>query len=311
MSWHSMQPGVAMFERPGYPGFIAYKDHGRHRHVVGDPVCPPEALEGLLGEFHKSRHPGRISFFHISLGPARALERIGYYINQIGEEAVIDLAGHTWRGRKKEDIRRQHNNAVRCGVEVVEGTGGGELLQEARLVSAEWLAEVKKGKKELCFAARPPSFGSRPGVRNFYGYQDGTMVAFVQFDPVCRHGQFEGYLPSVLRRRKQAPNGTQALIIKEAMEQFRAEGARSLYLGLLPAHNVEDLEGGQFRRSRFVAALFSWMGRSALANRFYPFKAVCFHKARYRASSRKVYMAFGAEYPITAMLSFGRLTGVI
>ncbi|MDH5637802.1 MAG: DUF2156 domain-containing protein [Nitrospinota bacterium] len=310
MAMHTIQPGMEAFkDLGGAPGFIGFKDQGRFRHAVGDPVCPPDAADRMLRRFHQSHD--RITFFHVSPSTARVLRDLGYFVNQIGEEAVIDLAGHTWNGRDKEDIRRQHNNALKAGVAVLEIYGDMALSHEADRLSSQWLAKVKRGKKELCYAARRPCFPGGPGVREFYGFRGGRMEAFVHFDPIFHEGEVEGYIPAVSRRRPDSPKGTQALIVREAMAQFRKEGVARLYLGLLPAHKVEDKDDLELNPSPFVSRLFGWMGSSPLANRFYPFRSVSFHKTRYRAQARKVYMAFGRRYPVTDLISFGRMTGIL
>jgi len=310
MAMHTIQPGMKAFEdHDGAPGFIGFKDQGRFRHAVSDPVCPPGAADKLLRKFHQSH--GEITFFHVSPATAWVLRDLGYFVNQIGEEAIINLAGHTWNGRDKEDIRRQHNNAMKAGVVVSEICDDMSLSDEADRLSRQWLATVKRVKRELCYATRRPCFPGGPGVREFYGFCDGRMEAFVHFDPVYREGAVEGYIPAVSRRRPDSPKGTQALIIREAMAQFTKEGVSRLYLGLMPAHKVEDKEDRLLNPSPFVSRLFGWMGRSPLANRFYPFRGVSFHKTRYRAQSSKVYMAFGRRYPVREMISFGRMAGIL
>jgi len=310
MAMHTLQPGMESFEgHDGVSGYIGYRDYGPFRYTVGDPVCPPEATYDLLLQYHQS-HP-RITFFHINRSTARILRDMGYYANQLGEEGIIDLAEHSWSGRGKEDIRRQHNNALKSGVVVRESDGDPSHGEEARRISGQWLGVVKKGKKELRFAARRPEFPAGAGVREFYGFCRGRMEAFVQFDTVYRDGKVEGYLPSVSRRRPGSPKGTQALIIREAMGKFRQEGVARLYLGLFPANKVEDQDDPEMNPSRMVSRLFGWMGRSRVANMYYPFKSLSFHKTRYRARSRKVYMAFSNPSPVMDLILFGRMVGVL
>ena len=153
-------------------------------------------------------------------------------------------------------------------------------------------------------------FEDIPPVRRFYGFLDGIAVAFVYFDPVWRNGGICGYYATLLKRVPDAPNGIQDYIIRAAMEKFRTEGIETLHLGLLPAHNIEDDKRSQFNYSPFTMKLFRWTYDSAITNHFYAFKSLSFHKRRYRADCKKVYMATRSAYPLASLVMSGRMCGV-
>lgn len=308
LSFHTMQAGLGYFDC--FPdGFAAYKDYGGHRFALSDPVCSRFKTRELLERFDGT-HPS-ITFFHITEATADALDAMGYYVNEMGEEGIIDIPTHSWSGRDKEDIRHLHNAARKHGVEAREIYGDGRIYEEARETSRVWLEKVKKRAGEMWFLTRRPVYADYPGVRRFYAFEKGKMTGFIYFDPVCAGGRAQGYCPSILRRRPEAAEGTLDWIIRVAMEKFREEGVAKLYLGLMPAYRIEDDVRRRYRHSRFTMKLFRFSYRSRAANRVYRFKSLSFHKLRYRAPTRKVYMATRSAIPVKELFLAGRMMGVI
>ncbi len=307
LSYHTLQPGLNYFD--SVEGYIAYGDYGGYRYALSDPVCSPEETPGLIEKFDANHRS--ITFLHISGYVATILEKAGYYINEMGEEGVIDLDTYTFAGRRKEDLRTMHHAATRAGLQVEEHYGEESYLEEADEISRLWLSKVKKNRKRLWFVTRSQTHHEEQGVRRFYGSVDGKLVAFIYFDPIWRDGVTTGYIASVLRRLPTAPKGALDLIVREAMERFRTEKVGSLSLGLLPLYNIEDETTGRFRFSPFVTRLFRWTHGAWFTNRFYRFASLSFHKERYRPEFRKIYMASRKKYPVFDLGFAARLIGVI
>lgn len=308
LSFHTMQAGLDYFDYSP-DGFAAYKDYGGRRFALSDPVCSRFKTRELLESFDRT-HP-RITFFHITEATAAALDAMGYYVNEMGEESIIDIPTYTWSGRDKEDIRHLHNAARKHGVEAREIYGDSRVYQEARETSMVWLEKVKKRAREMWFLTRRPIYDDCPPIRRFYAFENGKMTGFIYFDPVCAGGRVQGYCPSILRRRPEASEGTLDWIIRAAMEKFREEGVSKLYLGLMPAYRVEDDVESRFRHSRFTMRLFRYAYRSRAANSIYGFSSLSFHKLRYRAPTKKVYMATRSAVPLKEFFMAGRMMGVI
>ncbi len=308
IAFHTLQPGLDYYDLPNC-GFIAYKDYLGHRFALGDPVCAPERYGEIIERFDKdSEKP--ITFFHINECTGAALNRAGYYINEMGEEMTINIQTYDYRGQRKVGLRNLHNNVIKRGVEVREVYGDEELYKQAERISSLWLTQVKKKSKEIWYITRRPIFQDIPQIRRFYGFLDGVPVAFVYFDPVWRNGEVRGYYAALLKRTPGSPNGVQDYIIRVAMEKFREEGVKTLHLGLLPAHNIEDDIHRRFNYSWFTMKMFQWTYESAIANYFYAFKSLSFHKERYRAPLEKAYMATRSVFPIPGLMISGRMCGV-
>ncbi len=202
LSYHTMQPGLDYFDvLPD--GYIAYEDYGPCRFALADPVCSRVDLKPIVEKFdstHKS-----ITFFHITQPAAMALDSLGYFVNEMGEEAIIDIPTYNWDGRKKMDIRHLHNTAKRKGLVVREIYGDRNIYAQTREISDQWLKRLKKHPKEMWFITRRPAYEDNPDVRKFYAYVGDKMVGYVNFDPVWAGQRIQGYCPSILRRLPDAP----------------------------------------------------------------------------------------------------------
>ncbi len=298
LGFHTLQNGLQYFDDPC--GYIAYKDFWPFRFALCDPVCDATDI-AIMAQRFDNEH-GNITFFHITAKMAEALDRLGYYVNESGEEMVIDLATYGFSGRRKEDIRNLHNRARCAGVSVREIYGNMQAYEEARKITGQWL-QNKITTNELWFITRQPVYNDFFSVRKFYGYLDDKMVAYVYFDPVWDGNEISGYCPSILRCLPDAPKGALPWIIHEAMEKFKAEKIGKLFLGLMPLYNIEDDTHNIYHYSPETMRLMRWIYASRFSNWFYGFKNLAFHKLRYRAERRKIYMATRSRFPV-CQLSF-------
>ncbi|VAX14767.1 hypothetical protein MNBD_NITROSPINAE04-811 [hydrothermal vent metagenome] len=306
LSFHTFQPGLDYYEIHPH-GYIAYKDFGPARFVLCDPVCDKSDMGLMLERLDRSHK--RITFFHLTETSANILDGMGYYVNEMGEEAVIDIPEYTFAGRRKMDIRHLHNRGRKDGVEVREIYGDDNIYEQARRISISWLKDLKKTSNELWFITRRPIYSDYFCVRKFYGFIDGQVVAYVYFDPVWDGNELKGYCPSILRNRPEAPKGALAWIIHEALQKFKAEHAGKLYLGLMPFYNLEDDINNRYCHSPYTKKLLEWVYKSKITNSFYGFRSLTFHKQRYSANSSKVYMATKSRFPAFDLLFSALMVG--
>ncbi len=131
----------------------------------------------------------------------------------------------------------------------------------------------------------------------------GWVVSFVAFDPIYEGGDLIGYSPAVKRRSADAPTGAEEAITKFAIERFRAEGMKTLRLGLLPLYQVQD---SAFRETWPLKRLFQWLYR--YGNRsIFNFRGHADFKHRYRGSLNKVYFATYTHWNALNLLALVRL----
>ena len=276
MAYATLQPGMKYFE--AHAGYLAYDNCWGSTFVLGDPVAPAENHPAIIEAFLR-QHP-RTCFCQISRSVGAILALLGWFVNELGADMELDLLTYDFRGQNKSKLRQAAHKVQREGYTIEECSVADRDRAELEALCSAWLA-TKAVKREARFLVRPLAFGKEPEVRKFYLRDpDGWIVSFVAFDPICEGGQVIGYSPAVKRRSPDAPTGAEEAITKYAIEQFQAEGLRTLRLGLLPLFEVQD---SAFREVWPLKKLFQSMYRYG-DRRIYSFRGHADFKHRYRGS---------------------------
>jgi lysylphosphatidylglycerol synthetase-like protein (DUF2156 family) len=312
LSYSALQDGMEWFVDPEL-GFVQYETTETiiHRAVVlGDPICADADREKLIARFLE-KFPDPI-FMHLSIDNAKLLEKLGFYINHMGIETVIDVQNFTLTGSKKEFLRSQKNRAQKDGVTVAEiGSESGVSAEDLRHISEEWMHRKAVHDHELAFLVRPAIFEDEFDVRKFIALKDGKVMGFVFFDPMYRDGKVFGYMANILRSLSDASYSVTDFIIVEAFQKFKSEGLETLSLGFCPFFDINDDEG--MHHSKPLASLYKHAYEHA--NYLYAFKSLSFHKERYRpdqpgASRVKVYSATKHVLPLISLYGIFRKMGI-
>lgn len=297
-------------------GFLGYQVKWRVACVLGDPICSPENLEPLLKSFLKAQR--RACFWQISHPTAAVLQRLGFWINEMGVDTRIDLAGYDFAGAQKERIRRagnwltKHQFVIREGAFSAAQAGANSLhevdREEILKLSDAWKA-TRTVKRDVRFFNRPAVFEDETDVRKFFLYSpEGKCVAFAFFDPIYRNGEVVGYSPSVKRRALDAPLRAEEGIMKFAIELFQREGRERVMLGLSPMAAVEDRE---FKANPLVHMSWSRAVNAWWLNRyFYNLAGHADFKRRFGGVEEKTYYASDVLLNDIRVIGSLRLAGV-
>ncbi|MDH5181034.1 MAG: DUF2156 domain-containing protein [Gammaproteobacteria bacterium] len=237
------------FQMNGIPGFIAYREYGRHYVIFGGVNAPEDKQAELLQAFiaEAEVHKRNIVAVQVRESQVHLFRNIGATVNQLGSSFCVDLVGYTFAGTRKMRLRNKIKRAEKAGLKVLE-VGKGLPRDEstfARLnqVSDKWLAA--KGKKELDFMIGELGCASDT-ERRIFVVQDkkGEFIAFITYVPVW--GGRPGYLHDLTRKLPDAPTGAMELCNARALEQMMEEGIKYLHFGFTPfiVDEVEP-EGGQ------------------------------------------------------------------
>jgi lysylphosphatidylglycerol synthetase-like protein (DUF2156 family) len=114
-------------------------------------------------------------------------------------------------------------------------------------------------------------------------------------------------IPELLAKGiRGAPRGLSYWVLVEAMKVFKAEGARTLALGLSPFHGVDDRGTGHSPFTR-------WLFRTSYTKLdwIYNNTGNADFKQRWKGTSKKVYVATRGRYPLLDLLAIYRLCGAI
>ncbi len=297
-------------------GFLSYDVKWRITHVLGDPIGPPDEIEPLLREFLKAHR--RACFWQISKSTAAVLAKLGFWINEMGVDTRIDLAGYDFAGAQKERIRRAGNWLANHQFVIREGAFTSAVAdvrsihlvnrREIEALSDAWKA-TRTVKRDVRYFNRPAIFDDEPDVRKFFLYSpDEKCAAFAFFDPIYRDGQVVGYSPSVKRRASDAPLRAEEGIMKHAIELFQREGRERMMLGLSPMAAVEDRE---FKANPLVHMSWSRAINAWWLNRyFYNLAGHADFKRRFGGAEEKTYYASDVLWNDVRIIGALRLAGV-
>jgi lysylphosphatidylglycerol synthetase-like protein (DUF2156 family) len=312
LAYSSLQSGMKyyMYETLGYIAYVPLRDSPNSVCVLADPIASEANKEALIDEFLKVKSDP--IFLHIGHHTAKILDKKGFSVNQLGVETIIDIQKFTLTGNKKQQLRQARNHAQRDNIEVMEIEHvDDEALKAFKKISDDWRKEKVKADAEMQFIVRPLVYVDEIDVRKFVAVMDGKIVGFVTFDPMYENQKVIGYIANHLRSNLERSYSVVDYIIMQALEIFKAEGKKSLSLGLCPMAKVDDNE--EFHHSRLLKAHFRYAYERA--NYLYNFKNLYRHKSKYRpempgAYEEKVYCAMKTRFLLVRIYDVYRVLGL-
>jgi lysylphosphatidylglycerol synthetase-like protein (DUF2156 family) len=226
-----------LFAIDGLPGFIAYREQGKHLVAFGGLHAPKTAWDILLDSFltEAARRRRRVMAVQVRQAQVQLFADRGFTVNQFGTSYGLTLKDYSLGGTKKMKLRNKIKRAEQAGLRVVEL--GRELPRDASTfamiydISTEWLKT--KGRQELDFMIGEIGGPEDTQRRIFLVLdRDNHAVAFITYVPVW--GEHPGLLHDLTRRRLAAPIGAMELCNAEAIKRFKAEGEAYLHFGFTP-----------------------------------------------------------------------------
>lgn len=255
----ALSPRNQRFAAPDLPGFIAFREQGRHLFAFGGVHAPPAARDALLRRFlvEAERRGRRVVAVQVRTDQAALFRDHGFVVNQLGASYGLTLSGLSLGGGRRVKLRNKIRRARAAGLRVVE-LGREAPWDEAAFarlgaISDRWLR--RKRKKELDFMIGEIGTPAERRRRVFV-VQDaaGAAVGFITYVPV--YGGRPGYLHDLTRRLPEAPAGAMELCNAEALARLQAEGVTHLHLGFTPFVLVgEEGPGASAVLARLINAL--------------------------------------------------------
>ena len=290
MSYSTLQSELEHFVLDGV-GYIAYLPFKHfiwsikgHRVVIGNPVCAPANYQQILKAFLKETD--RAIFVHIDAECGDALAALGIQVNGFGIETELPCNDFDLAGKARAKLRQWRNKCVREGV-VIEEKSVGDFEDKTIIkgISEAWLDD--KGTREYGILSRPFSYEMEPDVRNFWAYQNGKMIAMAVFDPIYRNEEIIGYYHNVDRILPEAPNGTGAYLILEALKVFEQEGREFISLGMSPLFMIQSRPGHNKNQQTQKILKYTYKN----LNEIYPFQGNASHKQKFAGKIEQAYIA--------------------
>jgi lysyl-tRNA synthetase class 2 len=211
--------------------FLGYRVESGVLVVSGDPVGDPRAVSDLLRSvigFAEERSL-RIAALGVSSSGREVFEQAGLRALYLGDEAIVDTAEFSLEGRA---IRK-----VRQSVARLQKAGYRASLVELRALDAATLAQLESVADDWLGGAPERGFSmAMDSLRNPHCGETLVLVArndsgsiggFLQFVPTPGRG---AQSLSLMRRRREAPNGITEFMISRAIELMGERGVREVSL---------------------------------------------------------------------------------
>ena len=302
----TFQPGLHYFGDG--EGFLAYKQVGSTAFVLSNPLAPIGRCEDLICNFVSERR--NVCFWQASRPVAKILEKIGFFVNEMGTETRLELDGYGFDGPRKRNFRRALNRATCYGYTIAECSVTSLDRKELKAVSERWRQTRGVKDREMTFLTRPAILDDEVDVRKFFTFDpNGSLQAFAFFDPIYVGGQVVGYLCSAKRRLPEADTLVGYAILHRAIRAFQDEGKAILSIGLSPLCGVEDKD---LSSNRLMSFSFRALYRSRLFNELiYPVQGFAAHKSAFCGSAEQTYCAFERGQTLSQLVKMPRACNLV
>jgi len=221
----------------GTPGFIAYREQGKHWITIGGVHAAEADRERLQDEFLRQASDSGRRPLAVQVPESQALLFVsrGFTVNQMGTSFARSLEKFALAGTKHVKLRNKIKRAREVGI--VAREVGREIPADDRTfariheVSDAWLRG--KEKKELDFMIGELG-GPDDTERRTFVVSDANprWLGSITYVPVW--GSHPGYLHDLTRRLPDAPPGAMELCNLFAVERFVREGVGHLHFGFTP-----------------------------------------------------------------------------
>ena len=225
-----------LWSTPEIDGAIVYSEFGRVWLAAGEPLAGAEDKPELARQFaeHAKQHNRVVAFVPATTSFACSIVSRDFSAVKVGAAPYFDLKTWNPRGNSAKKMRAEVNQARRAGVIVESVTHiDHDLKQEAAELCLHWLGNRRAATSFGWLVALDP-FRHADHKKYFIARTNGKLVGFLGVSPVpARKGW---YLEDVLRE-PDAPAGTATLLVFEALQALKKDGAELATLGTAPLAN--------------------------------------------------------------------------
>lgn len=292
----TLLPDKSLFWGQRVSGLIAFRVAGEVAVVCGDPIAAPTDRRALLHEFmqHCAEHGWDLCLYEAQETHLAEYTALGLRTLKIGEDAWIDLAHWTLKGKPIADIRHAIAKIERDGLRCV-------MLHELPAVWPQLqalAAAADRGEWELQFSIGRLPATPDPAARYAVALSaDGTTVlgfcAWLPIDAV------NGWALDVMQRHPAAPNGTMEYVIGQSLLRFQRDGAAWASLGVAPLADADvDCADERSLLQRGVRFLYA----HPKLNELYRYKSLFFFKKKFVPQWRSMYLVYSSRLSLPRIL---------
>lgn len=293
----------SLFYSPDGGAALAYAEAGGIRIAMGPPIGPKVAWRGVLEAFRKDAEEKALRPAVYSATPDLLpdLLDLGFRMEKIGENAILDLSGFSLSGSKREAIRRSRRKlAERSGAtfQLAEPPHADRLIARLQTVSDAWLEA--NGAREKAFSLG--RFERRFLNQCPIGVVEiqGRTVAFGSL--LTTHDKSWAGIDLMRFDPNAAVTNTMDFLLVELILWAKGEGFQRFDLAMAPLSGLVQDD---------VAPLYARIGQFIFerGERFYNFQGIRRFKQKFDPDWEPRYIAAPGYWSLPIVLALvGRLT---
>lgn len=283
--------------------FIAAARGGSSLIAMGAPIGAREDWRGALAALRAEAEKLSLRPVVYSAPPDLLpdLIDIGFRVEKVGENALVELAGFSLAGSARQKLRSARRRFVEregAAFEVLAPPHASALWDELRAVSDAWL--VSHGGKEKAFSlgAFDPDYLARHPLAIVR--KSGRIIAFANL--WITHDKARGALDLMRYAPDDAPSGLMDFLFTEILLWAQAQGLKTFDLGMAPLSGMADDQ---------YASLFARIARLVHEHgeQFYGFKGLQAFKDKFGPRWEPRYIAAPGSWTLPLVLAeVARLT---
>jgi lysylphosphatidylglycerol synthetase-like protein (DUF2156 family) len=221
---------------------------------------------------------------------------VGFRVEKVGENAVVDLAGFSLAGKARQNLRTARRRFVeREGAvfELERAPHAPALFEELRAVSEVWLAAHGGREKAFSLGAFDPGYLARCALATVR--HGGRVIAFANVW-LTADGQ-RGAIDLMRFDPEAAPNGLMDFLFTEILLWAQTHGLRTFDLGMAPLAGLAE--------EKKYASLFARIGRLVheRGEQFYGFQGLRTFKDKFGPRWEPRYIAAPGAWTLPIVLA--------
>lgn len=255
--------------------FLMYGINGRSWVAFGDPVGEEAEFSTLCWSFAEaaSHSNCRPVFYEVSANKLPLWVDLGFAVNKIGEEAIVDLKEFSLTGSKFKSMRAALNKRKRDGYEflIMQPPHSSELITQLKEISDDWL-QGKTGKEKGFSVGRfDPDY-----LENFdIGIirKDDRIIAFTNL--LFSHDN-KNIAIDLMRFRTEDASGMIEYMFLCLIEHYQQADAAEFSLGMAPLSGLskQSIAKSWNRHGKLIYrhgdAFYNFEGLRAFKQKFQP-----------------------------------------
>ncbi|OFW99673.1 MAG: hypothetical protein A3E78_02450 [Alphaproteobacteria bacterium RIFCSPHIGHO2_12_FULL_63_12] len=277
--------------------FIPYAAYGSSLFALAGPAGPADERRAMLASFCERADRDNLKpvVYAAPVPLLPDLLDLGFKVEKIGENAVIDLPQFSLAGKARESIRYANRKLTQregAHFEMHAPPHAPELIEKLRPVSDAWLQHQKTGEKRFSLGRFEPRLLARCLIAE--ARVGGRPVAFGTI--LATPGRARAALDLMRYDPSTAPPATMDFLLSEILLWAKDAGFQRFDLSMAPLSGLAE--------ERF-APLFARLGRMIFeqGGRWYNFEGLRKFKEKYKPDWEPRYLAARGAFSLPLALA--------